>query len=282
MTTPKNAAEWLEISAARQKIAAVHAVVERLLRGPTPEQAPVSLAPREPGRDAEVLDIKLHPKKTGLASPDGQSRLLHDLGNIELQAMELAVRTLAEFPLAPREFREQLAEVALDEARHFGLCLDALDELERPWGSWPVHLALWSAVGPQSLLDRVLVVHRYMEGSGLDAGAKILTRLSGVKAPLVRETVATIVREEVAHVAFGSRWYHTLCAAEGVDAAEHFRTTFPLLLRTIPRTEKPALELRRAAGFSEDELSVIECAYAATDFSVPLVSSGTPAPRATP
>ena len=47
--------------------------------------------------------------------PEGHARLLHDLANIELQAMELAVRSLYEFPEATTEFKKDLAEIALGE-----------------------------------------------------------------------------------------------------------------------------------------------------------------------
>lgn len=51
--------------------------------------------PEEPGRDAQVLLNKDLPPKAGLSTKEGQARLLHDLANIELQAMELGLRTLS-------------------------------------------------------------------------------------------------------------------------------------------------------------------------------------------
>ncbi len=55
-------------------------------------------APEELARDIEVLHPKFHPPKKGFSTPEGQARMLHDLANIELQAMELGIRTLVEFP----------------------------------------------------------------------------------------------------------------------------------------------------------------------------------------
>lgn len=270
---------WLKIEAARKKVNVLPEVLSSFAAGTMPSQ---------PGRDAKVLSIKEHPPKSGLQSREGQGRLLHDLANVELQAMELCMLTLAEFPDAPKDFRDELADVALEESRHFVLCLDALDELGMPWGSWPIHMALWDAARPQAknesrqpekslerqqkhdLLDRVLVVHRFMEGSGLDAGSRILTRLTGTKATLVREVVGTIVREEIGHVAFGGRWYRALCNEQRIDASEYFRIQYPKILKRIPRTEKPDLELRKQAGFDDAELAIIDAAYRATDFSIPL------------
>lgn len=259
---------WLEIETARQKTATIGAVVEGLLRDNSATRVQLKI-PKVPGRDvALILDIKSHPQKPPLNSRLGQARMLHDLGNIELQAMELAVRTLAQFPEAPPEFRRELAEIALEEARHFGLCLNALDELGSPWGSWPVHRSLWDVVTDGDLLERVLIVHRYMEGAGLDAGSRLMERLTGVVAPLAKEVVGTILREEVGHVSFGSTWFRKICTSHRVDADAYFREAYPKILAAIPRNEKPDFEIRRRAGFNQSEIDTIRDALEKTDFTV--------------
>jgi uncharacterized ferritin-like protein (DUF455 family) len=262
---------WLQIETARQKTARIGDVVEHLLRSAADEKtigAEPERIPEVPGRDLDlILEIKKHPPKPPFNTAIGQARMLHDLGNIELQAMELAVRTLAQFPEAPREFREELAGVALEEARHYDLCLNALDELGCPWGSWPVHRSLWDVVTDGDLLERVLIVHRYMEGAGLDAGSRLMERLTGVVAPLAREVVSTIVREEVGHVSFGSKWYRIICRERGIDPDQHFRDSYPEILRAIPRNEKPDFGVRRQAGFNDSEIETIQMALEKTDFT---------------
>src|SRR5262245_8415904 len=98
-----------------------------------------------PARDLEVRALCDLPPRPGLASRRGQIRLLHDLANIELQAVELGLRTLQDFPQAPAAFREELAAITQSEGRHLRLCLDGITELGGNWGDWPVHLALWNA-----------------------------------------------------------------------------------------------------------------------------------------
>ncbi len=268
-----DASSWLKIETARQKTKTIGDVVERLLGTATGLANENAVAgkieiPTVPGRDVEIiLEIKSHPPKPALNTPLGQARMLHDLGNIELQAMELAVRTLAQFPKAPRGFREELAEVALEESRHFGLCLDALDALGHPWGSWPVHRSLWDVVTDGDLLERVLIVHRYMEGAGLDAGSRLMDRLTGVVAPLAKTVVGTILREEIGHVAFGSKWYRLICASHRIDADAYFKSAYPKILAAIPRNEKPDFEIRRKAGFNDAEIEVIRLALENTDFT---------------
>lgn len=211
-------------------------------------------------RDVEVLPLKSLPKKPGLSKPKGQARLLHDLASIELQAMELGFRTLVEFPEAAQSFRQELTEVVLDEARHLQLCLNGLEDLGHFWGEWPVHTVLWQSVSAEdSLLDRILIVHRYLEGSGLDAGSRILEKLQGTSSGLVRSIVRVINEEEIGHVLFGSNWYRFFCGEQGLDPEEDFVDRMKKLSDRVPRRlEKFNYRLREQAGFSLAELEVLE------------------------
>lgn len=216
--------------------------------------------PAQPARDAVLVTPDQMPVKKGFASVEGQARMLHDLASIELQALELGLRTLIEFPDAPAGFREELARVTQSEAEHFRLCLEALEDLGHPWGSWPVHVSLWNAVAPEdSLLDRILIVHRYLEGSGLDAGETLLRRLHSAPRTAAHPVVAQIVREEIGHVEFGSRWFREVCIIEKIDAQRDFEMRFEAIKDRVPRRiEKISRELRLKAGFSEDEIAYLE------------------------
>jgi uncharacterized ferritin-like protein (DUF455 family) len=247
-------ASWFEIENPMQKIAALPAELHAVMASTSRSSAALIL-----GRDVEVVPMHLLPPKIGLSQPRGQARLLHDLANIELQAMELAVRTLHEFPEAPVDFREELAEIALSESRHLELCLKGIDTLGSRWGEWQVHSALWNTVGEDdTLLSRILIVHRYLEGSGLDAGESILRRLAGVADKATRDVVKTIVEEEVGHVLFGSRWYHRLAAIEKVDVEKDFALRMNEISRIAPRRERIARDVRTKAGFTDFELDVLE------------------------
>lgn len=217
--------------------------------------------PEEPARDAQVLHPKLHPPKKGFSTSEGQARMLHDLANIELQAMELGLRTLAEFPNAPWEFREQLAQVTIQEADHLRMCIEGIDSLGFKWGDWPVHMALWRAVSPEdSLLDRILIVHRYLEGSGLDAGDTLIRRLEGTSSKnTIQKIVKQINFEEIGHVDFGSRWYREICAMEKLDPNLDFSKRMDDLRLRLPKRVEPVNKtLRLKAGFTEEEIAYYE------------------------
>lgn len=214
-----------------------------------------------PARDIQVLHPKYHPDKKGFSTPEGQGRMLHDLASIELQAMELGLRTLCEFSeSAPEEFKEELLAIVVSESNHLRMCLMEIEQLGFKWGDWPVHLSLWRATSEtDSLLDRILIVHRYLEGSGLDAGETLLRRLQLIEAPTVKKAVNQIVTDEVGHVEFGSRWYRKICHEQKIDPNEDYVNRMNQLLSILPKRLEPlSIDLRKQAGFNDIELSYLE------------------------
>ena len=253
------AADWFAIAPVREKIAGLPRALDGAF-GLTRARRAFDL-----GRDVQVVTPSALPSKPGLSLAEGQARLLHDLASIELQAMELAVRTLNEYPEASPDFRKELADIALGEARHLGLCLDGIEALGYQWGHWPVHNALWNVVGPEdTLLDRILIVHRHLEGSGLDAGESMLRRLTGAtKIGPVREIVGLIVHEEVDHVLFGTKWYRKTAESLRIDPEKDFVSRIAEISALAPRREKIAHDARRRAGFTEAELEALERCFPA-------------------
>ena len=216
------------------------------------------------GRDVEVLPVRQHPLKKGLSFVEGQARLLHDLASIELQAMELGVRTLIEFnfELSEREsFKNQLIDVVLSEADHLELCLNQIHDLGFKWGDWPVHTALWDATHSEdSLIDRILIVHRYLEGSGLDAGDTLLNRLKQVAVSKgIIESVKKINHDEVLHVLFGSNWFKYECQKLKLDSDNEFESRMNRLKWIVPKRMEPIqTDIRLKAGFSHFEISYLK------------------------
>lgn len=212
--------------------------------------------PEFSSRDIVILDLKKHPNKKGLSTKEGQARLLHDLASIELQAMELALRTLGEYPDAEVAFRDELAALTLSEASHLRMCIKGIEDLGYKWGDWPVHLALWNAVSAKdTLLERIFIVHRYLEGSGLDAADTLLRRLYGIGKSLTTEVIQTITDEEVDHVKFGSLWFHKICQQQNKDADTEFKKIISNLRGRLPKRIEPInYELRKKSAFTESEI----------------------------
>lgn len=223
--------------------------------------SPWTEVPEIPARDILVLHPKDHPPKKGFSTVEGQARMLHDLANIELQAMELALRGLADYPEAPDAFKEELMALTVSEAGHLKMCLEGIESLGFKWGDWPVHMALWRAVSPQdSLLDRILIVHRYLEGSGLDAGDTLIRRLEGTGGKnTIQKIVKQINYEEIGHVNFGSVWYREICRQEKRDPNIDFPERMQALRQQLPkRVEQINRPLRTQAGFTPEEILYYE------------------------
>jgi uncharacterized ferritin-like protein (DUF455 family) len=140
------------------------------------------------------------------------------------------------------------------------MCLQGLEKLGFSWGSWPVHIGLWEAISPQdALLDRILIEHRYLEGSGLDAGDTFLRKLHAISEGVLHTSIKTIVQDEIGHVEFGSRWYREVCRQEGLNPADDFPMRMEKIRFQVPkRVEKISRRLRRQAGFTEAEIDYLE------------------------
>lgn len=213
-----------------------------------------------PARDISVMPLRFHPDKKGLSTREGQARMLHDLANIELQAMELGLRTLCDFQDAPQAFKEELYTVTQSEADHLEMCLIEIEKLGFKWGDWPAHTALWDCTSAKdSLLDRILIVHRYLEGSGLDAGDTLIRRLKGVEAKSVLMAVERINREEVGHVLFGSDWYVKICNNEKIDPELDYPKRMRDLRWSLPKRMEPInIDVRKKAGFTDLEIKYLQ------------------------
>jgi uncharacterized ferritin-like protein (DUF455 family) len=236
-----------------EKLNLVDADLHALLLGHQIDSGPT------PARDATVLDVRAMPARPALYTHAGLARLLHDLASIELQAVELGLQTLNEYPDTPHEFREELAQITRQEAQHLQLCLREIDNLGHRWGDWPVHIGLWQGAGrTKNFLDRILMVHRHLEGSGLDAGESFLRKLHNSHHKTTVEAVSQIAHEEIAHVDFGSRWYRRVCTEQRIDPDHYFCERMKEFISWVPRREKIARERRILAGFREVEIDFLE------------------------
>ena len=71
------------------------------------------------------------------------------------------------------------------------------------------------------------------------------------------EILGVILRDEVGHVAIGNHWYRWLCLRDGLDPLAHYAAL--VQRHEAPRPRPPFnLDARRRAGFSPDELALLE------------------------
>jgi uncharacterized ferritin-like protein (DUF455 family) len=214
-------------------------------------------APGRPERPTLIPSRGL--PQRGLGSDEGRAALVHAVAHIEFNAINLAWDAVYRFRGMPLEFYRDWASCAADEARHFSLLSDRLAELGQRYGNFPAHNGLWEMVERTAHSDtvRMALVPRVLEARGLDVTPGMIRRLQGTGDGRTVEILQVILREEVAHVAAGTRWFHWCCARDGVDPHQ----TFVALLEQYMRGSLRGpfnVEARRAAGFSEHELAWLE------------------------
>jgi uncharacterized ferritin-like protein (DUF455 family) len=252
-----DAADPVEKVALTQHHAAAFRVGDLLL----PEQAPSPQPIRMPGRPSRPALV--HPRelpRRGLGSPEGRSAFLHAIAHIELNAIDLAWDAVYRFRGLPPEFYADWVAVAADESRHFMLLRERLHDYGCDYGDFDAHNGLWEMCEKTAHdgLARMALVPRVLEARGLDVTPGMIIKLRSLGDEATTQVLELILREEVAHVAAGSRWYRWYCERAGIEP----RARFKQLLREYAGGYLHGpfnIEARLLAGFDEDELaSLIE------------------------
>ncbi|KFN48603.1 ferritin-like domain-containing protein [Arenimonas composti] len=244
------------------KVAATRALVAAFARGgldvdgDAPEPAAIGI----PGRPERPLLV--HPRdvpRRGLGSVEGRAAFLHAIAHIEFNAINLALDAAYRFRELPREFVADWLQVADDEARHFAMITARLRELGFAYGDFAAHDGLWEMAMKTAQCDRarMALVPRVLEARGLDVTPGMIARLRDVGDEASARILETILREEVAHVAAGSRWFHWCCERDGLAPGREF---IRLVREVAGASVRPPFnrEARLAAGFGVEELARLE------------------------
>ncbi|MEP6483015.1 MAG: ferritin-like domain-containing protein [Rudaea sp.] len=216
-------------------------------------------APGRPSKPSLVAPKQL--PRRGLGSAEGRVALIHAVAHIEFNAINLAWDAVYRFRGMPHAYYADWIGVAADEARHFSLLQARLAELGHSYGDFDAHDGLWEMAvkTSESCLERMALVPRVLEARGLDVTPGMIDRLRHAGDAATVDILETILREEVAHVAAGSRWFAWCCEREGVDPASTFHALIAKYAYGAVRGPFNTAA-RIAAGFSEAELQRLEAA----------------------
>lgn len=195
-----------------------------------------------PGRHLEVVapaNKASSVERRGRAgSARNRAAMLHALAAIEQWAIDLAWDAIARFgdvrvpnvrtgelDALPSEFFLDFARMAEDEAKHFSLLSQRLDELGVPFGSLPAHAGLWDSAieTSRSLLSRLAVIHLVAEARGLDVNPLTIEKFRRAGDDTSVQSLEIIHADEVTHVTTGHRWFVWICERMGLDPVEAFR-----------------------------------------------------------
>lgn len=178
--------------------------------------------PSRPGRSPELREGEAPRRRRGLDHRPTRLRFLHAIFHIELSAIDLAALLCLRAPGAPSALHADFLAIAREEAAHAQLVADLLTTEGFAPGSDPVHHKLWeSALAADDLGEQLVVVPRFLEARGLDVSAELLPRLERIDAAC-HAVIGRIYRDEIRHVAAGSRWHAWWCATQGTTVEAHF------------------------------------------------------------
>lgn len=222
------------------------------------EKPPVGHAtpPLHPSRPEkpELLSPRDVPQRKP-GSPAGRIALLHAVAHIELNAVDLHWDIIARFSHVdmPIGFYDDWVKAADEESKHFNLMCDCLEAAGSFYGALPAHAGMWRAAEDtkDDLMGRLAVVPMVLEARGLDVTPSMIEIFRKAGDTQAVEALETIYGEEVAHVAYGSKWFHFLCGRNNEDPKDRFHT----LVRTYfhGALKPPFNEEKRAeAGIPPD------------------------------
>ena len=214
-------------------------------------------APAMPGRPAELhFKSAASGEKSefpGLRQLDNErerGRLLHFFANHELLATELMALVLLRFPDAPAAFRRDVLQTLRDEQEHTRLYLARMKACGIAFGELPVSGYFWRAVsGMTSPQDYVAGLSLTFEQANLDFARHFARGFATVGDADTAKLLEQIYRDEIAHVAYGLKWFRRW-KQPGQSDWQAFcgQLKFPL----SPQRAKGVslnVEGRRAAGF---------------------------------
>ena len=221
-----------------------------------PIEVGIAVPPDFPARPErpELLSPRDVPKRRP-GTPEGRIAILHAVAHIELNAVDLHWDLIARFSDVemPLGYYDDWVQAADEESKHFNLVCDCLEALGSHYGALAAHAGMWRAAEDTAddLMGRLAVVPMVLEARGLDVtpGMIEIFRKAGDTGAVAAMEV--IYSEEVAHVAYGSKWFNYLCGRRGLDPKPVFHD---LVRRYFHGPLRPPfnVEKRAEAGMPPD------------------------------
>ena len=173
--------------------------------------------PDSPARpDNPILVPPAEVPRRRLGSENGRAALLHAVAHIEFNAIDLAADMIVRFghncdiPEAIRQnFIGDWISVCHDEARHFKMIENRLENLRTSYGSFPAHNGLWEAAiaTKDNFAARLAIAPMVLEARGLDVTPSMIEKLKKNRDLESAKILKTIYNDEIGHVAIGAKWF---------------------------------------------------------------------------
>jgi uncharacterized ferritin-like protein (DUF455 family) len=228
----------------------------------------------EPKFKAKIFELPSYVNKCKIVEPralktrkdldtkEGLASLVHAIAHIEYSAIDLALDAAYRYADMNQAYKIDWLEVAKDEIRHYLMLESLLHDLGFKYGDFSVHSGLFDASmnTAENHLDRMAIIPRYYEASGLDVTPQILKKLDNKrKLPFVKKFIDIldiIYVEEIEHVQKGDYWFKELCRLENKNINIYFKILekYNILDKHRPHIN---VEARKKAGFSCVEINLL-------------------------
>lgn len=201
-------------------------------------------------------------KRRGIQTQNGRNILMHAVAHIEFNAINLALDAAYRFRHQPKQYYLDWIGIAADEARHFGLIRDYLNQYDCDYSNLPAHNGLWEmAVDTDyDVLARMALVPRVLEARGLDVTPSMIKKLQGVGDHQAVAILKTIYNDEIGHVEKGSSWFFYHCKLRNLEPKSTFITLVEKHLHGELRGPFN-VSARLKAGFDELEMQQLSARY---------------------
>lgn len=182
------------------------------MAGPTISVRGVTLR-ADPAREDCFKVVHLYSElwRTVDMSGESQREKLHREYNTEVQGMEIAALSLAEFPDAPWDLRMEIARQCWDESRHARLYLKRLKDKGGFKGEFPIANHEWTTTCVfDTLVARLAVQNRTFESGSMDSMRKAVKVWADAGDAQTAEITDAILADEVQHVRYANQWINRL------------------------------------------------------------------------
>ena len=172
-----------------------------------------------PGRPfkPKLVNFQTSPKRD--RSDLGMIKNIHAICHIEFNAINLALDAIYRFQDMPLQYYLDWIKIANEEATHFSLLSDYLQELNYRYGDFDAHNGLWQMTvdTDYDVLSRMALVPRVLEARGLDVTPSITAKFKDSSFKKMVKILDIIYRDEIGHVKIGNYWYQYLCSEQKLD-----------------------------------------------------------------
>lgn len=183
-TVYEKAFEALSANQIDQKVTLVFELKEQWLANELSFEESIDLPDVEIAGHPEKPEL-VAPKnltKRRLGTPKGIAALIHAVAHIEFNAINLACDAVYRYQGMPKAYYDDWIKVVAEEAYHFSLIKERLQELGYHYGDFPAHNGLWDLAKDtrHDFRLRMALIPRVMEARGLDVTPGMRDRKSVV------------------------------------------------------------------------------------------------------